>query len=449
MTAAPRGPARPRQHVTGQHRRHRRPARRRVVVGAGAVQLAAEPLEASRSTPRTRPSWSSALAASGRSILGARRVRSSSRTSPVHGSSPLTPRTATCRRNRARSADRHQRPGQTRQRAIRTGDRQAEHHRHHRRELPPASPSTPPRRQRPTATDRRQRASCRHPAVDRRVPVPDCGLLRPSVRHRRRAMEDPVLGPSYLAAAHSTAGPTVRDAISASSNASSACDERPLGVDGGQVGRSGSGRMAALRCDWAGHGVPPATVVADRSAGDEQTRLRFEGTSTPLAGTCRDVLRSVKTSLYVTRYCRAQRTLAQHHHGGRAVHRHRGRSRGCRPEDGGPLDQQGPRAPPGASLDDSRAARSGRGIPMASGPRGRTHASRECFGFVKMYPHRGAVPTDFWRRPFEGARDCLDVLVYAGLFMPDRDPDMAQKLNQRAEAGVRIRFLLGDPKVTP
>lgn len=74
----------------------------------------------------------------------------------------------------------------------------------------------------------------------------------------------------------------------------------------------------------------------------------------------------------------------------------------------------------------------------------RTQSASEA-EFVKLYPHRGAVPKDFWRSLVDGAKDGLDWLVFAGLFMPDGDPDLANTLVEKGAAGVRVRVLLGDP----
>lgn len=65
--------------------------------------------------------------------------------------------------------------------------------------------------------------------------------------------------------------------------------------------------------------------------------------------------------------------------------------------------------------------------------------------FVRLYPHRGAVPADLWNSLIDGAHDCIDVLVYAGLFLVDSHPDLAEAFAEKARAGTRIRLLFGDP----
>src|SRR5215203_2304961 len=38
---------------------------------------------------------------------------------------------------------------------------------------------------------------------------------------------------------------------------------------------------------------------------------------------------------------------------------------------------------------------------------------------VRLYPHRGSVPHDSWYELLEATRERFDVLVHAGLFLPD------------------------------
>jgi len=64
---------------------------------------------------------------------------------------------------------------------------------------------------------------------------------------------------------------------------------------------------------------------------------------------------------------------------------------------------------------------------------------------LTMYPNRGAVPADLWRRLIDDAKEELDLLVYAGLFLLDTHPDLPQRLICRAAEGLKVRLLLGDP----
>ncbi|MEU8202916.1 XRE family transcriptional regulator [Streptosporangium sp. NPDC049046] len=62
-----------------------------------------------------------------------------------------------------------------------------------------------------------------------------------------------------------------------------------------------------------------------------------------------------------------------------------------------------------------------------------------------VYPHRWAVPADTWRTFFASATTNIDILVYSGLFLAE-DSGLLRILTDRAQAGVRVRILLGDPE---
>ena len=64
---------------------------------------------------------------------------------------------------------------------------------------------------------------------------------------------------------------------------------------------------------------------------------------------------------------------------------------------------------------------------------------------VTLYPNRGAVPGPLWRSLLEAATDRIDVLVFAGLFLPDGYPEIAKLLAAKAEQGTKVRLILGDP----
>ena len=64
---------------------------------------------------------------------------------------------------------------------------------------------------------------------------------------------------------------------------------------------------------------------------------------------------------------------------------------------------------------------------------------------MKLYPTRGAVPYPLWLSLFSDAKERIDVLAYAGLFLLDTHPELAQLIADRARSGVAVRLLLGDP----
>jgi transcriptional regulator with XRE-family HTH domain len=63
---------------------------------------------------------------------------------------------------------------------------------------------------------------------------------------------------------------------------------------------------------------------------------------------------------------------------------------------------------------------------------------------LAVYPHRSEVPRDAWHQLFERAQEEIGVLVYAGLFLAE-DAGLQRILRKKANAGVRVRLLLGDP----
>jgi transcriptional regulator with XRE-family HTH domain len=63
---------------------------------------------------------------------------------------------------------------------------------------------------------------------------------------------------------------------------------------------------------------------------------------------------------------------------------------------------------------------------------------------LTVYPHRWSVPSDLWRRLFETADQEIGILVYSGLFLSE-DAGTHRVLRAKADAGVRVRILLGDP----
>lgn len=64
---------------------------------------------------------------------------------------------------------------------------------------------------------------------------------------------------------------------------------------------------------------------------------------------------------------------------------------------------------------------------------------------VTFYPHRGAVPAHLWSSLIEKSVSNVEVLVYAGLFLFDGHPDLADQLSEKAKNGAQVRIMLGDP----
>jgi hypothetical protein len=65
---------------------------------------------------------------------------------------------------------------------------------------------------------------------------------------------------------------------------------------------------------------------------------------------------------------------------------------------------------------------------------------------VKLPPTRGAVPYPLWLSRFSGATERIDVLAYAGLFLLDTHPELADLIAAKSRQGLAVRLLLGDPE---
>jgi lambda repressor-like predicted transcriptional regulator len=63
---------------------------------------------------------------------------------------------------------------------------------------------------------------------------------------------------------------------------------------------------------------------------------------------------------------------------------------------------------------------------------------------LTVYPHRWTVPRDTWGQLFDSAESEIGVLVYSGMFLAD-DAGLLSMFRAKAENGVRVRVLLGDP----
>ncbi|WP_018253041.1 helix-turn-helix domain-containing protein [Salinispora mooreana] len=65
---------------------------------------------------------------------------------------------------------------------------------------------------------------------------------------------------------------------------------------------------------------------------------------------------------------------------------------------------------------------------------------------VHIYPRRGAVPADLWQRLLDKANHQIGVLVYAGLFLPEQNPQWVSTLISKASEGAQVQILLGNPE---
>ncbi|BDT95938.1 transcriptional regulator [Nocardia sputorum] len=63
---------------------------------------------------------------------------------------------------------------------------------------------------------------------------------------------------------------------------------------------------------------------------------------------------------------------------------------------------------------------------------------------IKLYPHRNSIPLDLWTRLLSQAKERVDVLVLAGLFLAE-EPSFARTIRQKTREGLKVRMLFGDP----
>lgn len=62
-----------------------------------------------------------------------------------------------------------------------------------------------------------------------------------------------------------------------------------------------------------------------------------------------------------------------------------------------------------------------------------------------LYSHRAGAPKRLWGDVARSAREQIDILAYASLFLPEEHPDMIQLLREKAQSGTAVRIVLGDP----
>lgn len=68
---------------------------------------------------------------------------------------------------------------------------------------------------------------------------------------------------------------------------------------------------------------------------------------------------------------------------------------------------------------------------------------------VRIYPRRAEIDREFWKRLIDDAARQIDVLVYAGLFFPEQQPDLPQILCDKVRDGTPVRLLMGKHGATP
>ncbi|WP_344447257.1 helix-turn-helix transcriptional regulator, partial [Kitasatospora nipponensis] len=63
---------------------------------------------------------------------------------------------------------------------------------------------------------------------------------------------------------------------------------------------------------------------------------------------------------------------------------------------------------------------------------------------VTVYPHRAGVPKELWTSLYAEATTHFDLVVYSGFWLSE-DPMFFRLIREKAQAGVPVRLMLGDP----
>ncbi|ABD09526.1 hypothetical protein [Frankia casuarinae] len=65
---------------------------------------------------------------------------------------------------------------------------------------------------------------------------------------------------------------------------------------------------------------------------------------------------------------------------------------------------------------------------------------------VTVYTERSAVPNALWLALLQETSSVLDILVYAGLHLPEANPSWVPEIQRRCGDGVQVRIAFGDPE---
>jgi transcriptional regulator with XRE-family HTH domain len=64
---------------------------------------------------------------------------------------------------------------------------------------------------------------------------------------------------------------------------------------------------------------------------------------------------------------------------------------------------------------------------------------------VGFFTERSAVSNALWLSLLRQATESIDILVYAGLHLPEANPNWVRELRRKCEESVRVRIAFGDP----
>ncbi len=77
---------------------------------------------------------------------------------------------------------------------------------------------------------------------------------------------------------------------------------------------------------------------------------------------------------------------------------------------------------------------------------GKRVAADEVHGeVVTVYTERSTVPSSLWLSLLQAAKDSVDILVYAGLHLPESNPTWVKEIQRKCDESIKVRIAFGDP----
>jgi hypothetical protein len=67
---------------------------------------------------------------------------------------------------------------------------------------------------------------------------------------------------------------------------------------------------------------------------------------------------------------------------------------------------------------------------------------------LTVYTERSVVPNSLWLSLLKTATESVDILVYAGLHLPEANPTWVKEIQRKCEESVPVRIAFGDPAST-
>lgn len=65
---------------------------------------------------------------------------------------------------------------------------------------------------------------------------------------------------------------------------------------------------------------------------------------------------------------------------------------------------------------------------------------------ITVYTERSSVPNSLWLSLLRSAKESVDILVYAGLHLPEANPTWPLEIKNKCEESVKVRIAFGDPE---